>query len=751
MSTTSSHLLERLNPAQRLAVEAYGGPLLVLAGPGSGKTRVITHRIAYLIAERNVPASAILAVTFTNKAAREMTERLRTLVPGEGTQLTVGTFHAICARILRRDGTAIGIPRSFTIADDDDQESIVRRVVKDLDLDDKRNPPRMMLHRISAAKSNLIDPPTFRMTADNYVDEHVAVVYEHYQEALVAANLLDFDDLLVRTVELFHDVPTILQQYQERWQHLLVDEFQDTNIAQYALVRMLGGRYRNVCVVGDEDQSVYSWRQADIRNILNFEHDFPDAKTIVLEQNYRSTGHILSAARAIISPNKNRKDKKLFTDNETGDRLVLFEAGDENEEASYVATQIERAVAAGTARLGDIAVMYRMNSQSRVLEKTFLRRRLPHKVVGMRFFERKEIKDLLGYLRLCKNARDVASFDRIINVPARQIGSKTLADLRQWAARVGLSPPEAVLMLALGEELDPPCPIKARPRAALVEFGHCLLDLQAAMQRETVDRLLESILKRTGYLDYLRDGTQEAEQREENVRELIRVAQEFAGNPPEASLEAFLEDAALAADADEYDESADAVTLITLHAAKGLEFGTVFIVGLEEGICPHSRSVDEPNQLEEERRLLYVGVTRARRRLYLTFAARRTQFGESSPRIYSRFLKDLPDDVLQGAVHVLKLPRREWVTDSPSRSGLRPIAGVGSTFSRAAPAIEPVARPALVEVQPGYRVRHATFGEGVVISVTKKLDDLEVAVAFPNLPLKRLLQSYARLQVIGEK
>jgi DNA helicase-2/ATP-dependent DNA helicase PcrA len=744
MMNAATPILDHLNPQQRTAVVTQGVPLLVLAGPGSGKTRVITHRIAYLVDAVDAPASSILAVTFTNKAAREMVERLRTLVPGEQSQLTVGTFHAICARILRRDGAPVGVPRSFTIADDDDQLSLVRRVVKELEWDEKRNPPRLFLQRISAAKSKLLSPAEFSRGADDYADERAAVVYQHYQEALDAANLLDFDDLLVRTVRLFREHPSVLARYQERWVHLLVDEFQDTNLAQYALVRELGARYRNVCVVGDEDQSVYSWRQADIRNILNFESDFPEAQVVVLEQNYRSTRTILQAARAVIAPNRQRKDKRLFTENEVGERITVFEAYDENEEANYAATQIERLAAAGQLRLSDVAVMYRVNSQSRVVEKAFLRHRLPHKVVGTRFYERKEVRDLLAYLRLVHNPQDVASFDRIVNVPARQIGAKSLADLRVWASRLGITPLDALELLSVGEDMGVPCPIARRAQTALADFGRLLAGFRRLAAEVPVARLLDKIMRETGYLDALKDGTEEGESRQENVRELISVAEEFGHYDPAGSLAAFLEDAALAADADEYDASAEAVTLITLHAAKGLEFGVVFIVGLEDGICPHSRSIDEPAQLEEERRLFYVGVTRARRRLYLSYSLRRAQFGETSLRIPSRFFKDLPKELWQGTAPAVTGPRRDWA--GPSTAPVAPRAG-SPTFgalldSRRPTAPQPAAGRAF---RPGDRVQHARFGEGVVVNSEARGGDQEVTVAFPNLPVKRLLASLANL------
>lgn len=740
-------ILERLNPAQRNAVTTVDGPVLVLAGPGSGKTRVITHRIAYLLGYCNVSPYAVLAVTFTNKAAREMLERIRVLVPSQTSHLTIGTFHSICARILRRDGAAIGIAPNFTIADEDDQVAVIKRVLKDLDWDEKRNPPRALLSRISAAKSVLIGPREFASSADNYADEQTAVVYGRYQEALASADLLDFDDLLMSTVTLLNDCPTVLERYRERFVHILVDEFQDTNVAQYAIVRLLGGGHNNTCVVGDEDQSVYSWRHADIRNILNFERDFPGTRVIVLEQNYRSTRTILQAARKMIAPNRQRKDKSLFTENEVGERIVVFEAYDENEEANYVASQIERLVASQGVRLRDVAVMYRTNSQSRVFEKTFLRHHLPHKVVGMRFYERKEVRDVLAYLRLCYNANDVTSLDRIVNVPPRQIGAKTMSDLRVWSARLGVNVSEAIQYLATGQETAVPCPVGARARTALIEFGRTVEILRRASRELVVSRLIDKVLEVTGYGEFLKDGTEEGQGRWDNVRELISVAEEFSHYDPEASLAAFLEDAALAADADEYDASTDAVTMITLHAAKGLEFDVVFIAGLEEGICPHSRSIDDERQVEEERRLLYVGMTRARRRLFLTYAARRSQFGDAGARQPSRFFKDLSSDLVQGTARAIRGQGGGWARQDSLVS--RPITPRQRDGWLPGPTTVPRPPQPTVGFKPGDRVAHPKFGEGVVVSVERRGDDQEVTVAFPNLPIKRLLASLANLQILS--
>ena len=760
MRQDTQAILQRLNPDQLKAVTTVDGPVLVLAGPGSGKTRVITHRIAYLLGECDVPASAILAVTFTNKAAREMIERVRQLVPDRAGQLTIGTFHSICARFLRRDGAAIGVPPNFTIADEDDQSSLIKRVLKNLNWDEKRNPPRALLSRISAAKSLLIGPREFALSVADYADEQVATVYGRYQEELDAANLLDFDDLLVKTVTLFNESPSVSRRYQDRFVHVLVDEFQDTNVAQYAIVRQLGAGHNNTCVVGDEDQSVYSWRHADIRNILNFERDFPGTRVIILEQNYRSTGTILQAARKMISPNRQRKDKNLFTENEAGERIVVFEAYDENEEANYVASQVERLVATQGVRLRDVAIMYRTNAQSRVFEKTFLRHRLPHKVVGMRFYERKEIRDVLAYLRLCYNPNDVTSLDRVINVPPRQIGSKSLGDLRLWADRLGVSVTDAIQILARGQDVSVPCPLASRAQSALAEFGRTLASLSKASEDLVVARLLDRMLERTGYAEFLKDGSEEGQARLDNVRELLTVAEEFSHYEPGESLAAFLEDVALAADADEYDESSDAATLITLHAAKGLEFNVVFIGGLEEGICPHSRSVEDEHQLEEERRLLYVGITRARRRLFLTYAARRSQFGESGVRQPSRFFKDLPKDLVQGTARAVQERGQTW--SRPSTAVLRPSMGHGSLdrglYVRGAADRAPVPAPpahglssvpsSSATFHPGDRVVHPRFGEGVVVSAERRGDDQELTVAFPDLPIKRLLASYANLRAL---
>ncbi len=731
--------LEGLNPPQRQAVQAVGGPVLILAGPGSGKTRVITYRIAYLIAQAGVRPHSILAVTFTNKAAREMIGRLRELVPGAVERLTIGTFHAVCARLLRREGKAIGLDPTFSIYDDDDQLSVVRQALRDLNLDEKQYSPRSILGHISAAKAELRGPLEYAEHASSYIEEIVLRVYRRYQELLAESQALDFDDLLLTTIRLFREAPAVLEKLQDRYQHVLVDEFQDTNVAQYAVVKQLAGKHRNVCVVGDPDQSIYTWRRADIRNILNFERDFPDCQTILLEQNYRSTKTILAAAQSIISANRLRKDKRLWTDNEEGVPVTVFEAYNDEEEAGYVVSEIERLVAQGEVRLRDCAVLYRTNAQSRKLEEVFLRRRMPHRVVGIRFYQRKEIKDVLAYLRCLANPDDAASLLRIINVPARGIGEKTVAELQRWAAKQGLSAYRALLRLASDEPADGlASTFTTRVARQLVGFVEMMEELrEASAERDLVD-LIKLVVARTGYGEMLtEDQTEEGEDRRDNVLELTRVAAEFADLRPEAGLASFLEEAALASDVDEYDENADAVALITLHAAKGLEFPVVFLVGMEDGIFPHARSIDDPERLEEERRLCYVGVTRAKHRLYLVYAAHRTLYGNTVANVPSRFLADVP----------AKLTRGHHGT--PGSRGLRRphVAPAGPTLA-AAPG-RPRASASGSRFAPGDRVRHAKFGEGIVVKSVLTKDDEEVEVAFPKVGVKKLSTAFAPLEKLG--
>ncbi|MFQ6015209.1 MAG: ATP-dependent helicase [Anaerolineae bacterium] len=743
-----------LNPAQREAVEITEGPILVLAGPGSGKTRVLVYRVAYLIRERRVRPYRIMAVTFTNKAAREMKERLYHLLDDHLPDITIGTFHAICARILRREIHHIGLDNRFVIYDDGDQLGLIAQALKDLSLDEKRYRPRAVQGAISRAKSELVDVAQYSQQAMTYWQEVVARVYQRYQELLAANNALDFDDLLMTAVRLFEEDVDTRHQYQERYLHILVDEFQDTNVAQYQLVKMLAAKHRNLFVVGDPDQSIYSWRNADPRNILSFENDYPEARVVLLEQNYRSTQTILDAAHAIILANQQRKDKRLWTENEQGLPITVVEAYNEKEEADYVVREIERLVARGLCRAGDCAVMYRTNAQSRVLEDAFVRHGVPYKLVGAtRFYERREVKDVLAYLRLAHNPFDNVSLLRIINVPPRGIGRKTVALLEKQAAKLGVPLYTALQLMTASKETGeaegadvpslPPSPFGTRARQTLTAFITLLHKLMAVKNEMNVVDLLDLILQRTGYSEYIRDGSDEGEDRWDNVMELRGVAQDFAALEPEEGLVTFLEEVALVSDVDNYDERVDAPTLLTLHMAKGLEFPVVFIVGLEEGIFPHSRSMEDPAQMEEERRLCYVGITRTRRRLYLIYTFRRTLFGESVVNDPSRFLRDLPIGLIKG-----REPEGEeggWELEPyqaaddhalPHAPGMMRIKGEGLPLSKGERCFA-----------AGDRVRHPQFGEGIVINSVLKKDDEEVTVAFVGQGKpKRLLASYARLE-----
>ncbi|MEI7771254.1 MAG: UvrD-helicase domain-containing protein, partial [Chloroflexales bacterium] len=641
-------LFSGLNPAQRRAVEAVDGPVLVLAGPGSGKTRVLTHRIAYLIREVGVDPYSILAVTFTNKASREMRERLDALVgPADAHALTAGTFHSLCARFLRRDIVHLGRERDFAIYDSDDQERLMRRVLRELNLDEKKNPPRAIHARISSAKNELVSPAEFARLNRTYADEIAARCYERYQKLLRESNALDFDDLLVEMVHIFELFPEVLARYQERYAYLLVDEYQDTNRVQYTLVRQLAGGRRNLFAVGDDDQSVYGWRGADIRNILQFEQDYPDAQVILLEQNYRSTQAILDAAQAVIAGGGKKKHvKKLWTENGAGLQVSLHEGYDQDEEANFVADEIARLVASGDYRYGDCAVMYRMNAQSRALEESLIARGVRYQIVGgTRFYERKEIKDVLAYLRLAYNPYDSVSLGRVLNWPGRGIGERTEAELLRWAIELGVPVFQALREL----ESDTPSSLSARTKGALLSFLAGIDGLIAARAELPLIELIDLILGRMDVrAALLKDyDAEEAEDRWSNVQELRNVAAEYGGLPIESQLPTYLEEIALVAEVDKMDGKADAVTCITLHQAKGLEYPAVFLVGMEEGLLPHSRSSDDRDKVEEERRLLYVGMTRARQRLYLCYAFRRVSYGRVNVSTPTRFLADIPKQLLK--------------------------------------------------------------------------------------------------------
>jgi DNA helicase-2/ATP-dependent DNA helicase PcrA len=795
--TLMSDILAGLNPAQREAAQYIQGPLLILAGPGSGKTRVITHRVAFLIRECGINPYNVMAVTFTNKAAREMKERLYHLV-GEASlqRLTIGTFHAFCAILLRRDGAAMGLDPHFVIYDASDQLSTIRKAMKALQLDEKQFPPRPILSAISAAKNEMIGVSDF--AADNYRNEIIRRVYERYQALLTENKALDFDDLLLQAVRLLRDQAEVRARYQNRYVHVLVDEFQDTNVVQYQLIRLLSGKYNNVCVVGDEDQSIYKFRKADIRNILNFEKDFPKSKVIVLEQNYRSTQTILDVARSVIAPNKERKDKRLWTENAAGTLVTVHETYDEREEGLYVLQEIERLVKAPKTppnpfrpaakraesapaasepfHYRDFAVMYRTNAQSRAVEDAFVRASIPYRLLGAtRFYERREIKDVLAYLRLVHNPYDNLSLLRIINVPTRGLGARTLGELERAAEHAGVPIYVALQMLKVGARRAPAgaeeapavglqLPVGGRMQEQLIAFLDLLDGLVAAREGEVLE-LLDRLLDKTGYGAFVLDGTEEGKERWQNVRELRTVAQQYDNEAPEASLGGFLEQVALVSDVDNYEEKVDAVTLLTLHSAKGLEFPVVFIVGMEEGLIPHSRAiegaVENPGEMEEERRLCYVGITRAMRQLYVVYAFRRTLWGSSQPRDPSRFLADIPPNLVKGRSPSAINQQLPWGA-KPS-TGLPGAPGLGRTSRAGAPPVRVVegrpgrpAGPAELPAQgsgsgasyrTGEKVRHAKFGEGIIIEAKPGGADGEVTVAFQgSVGIKRLSLAYAPLE-----
>ncbi len=727
-------LLNTLNPQQKQAVTAGPGPVLVLAGPGSGKTRVLTHRIAWLIAAEGVRPYQILAVTFTNKAAREMESRLQQVLGSEATHgMALGTFHAICARLLRRQAEYLPLESNFVILDADDQERLVKNVVRDLNLDEKRYRPASLHASISRAKNELIGPDDYPVST--YRDEIVRRVYAEYQRRLIASNAADFDDLLLYMVRLLEEQPAVREKYARRFLHLLVDEFQDTNLVQYLLIKQFASVHRNVFCVGDPDQSIYRWRGADWRNVQRFEQDFPDARVILLEQNYRSRQIILDAAMAVIDRAAHRRRKQLFTDRGPGEKIVFYEAADEYAEASFVVDTIAQLVASGQVEPRQCAVMYRTNAQSRVLEEAFLAARLPYRLVGaQRFYSRREIKDLIAFLRLIHNPADETSLDRVINVPPRGIGEKTLATLHRVARQHDLAPGLVLLDLARGAE-SPFWPhFSGRSVIPLADFGLSLTNWRAAAATLTVPELFDRLLTDLNYREYLQDDTEQGLERWENVQELRRLALEYATR----SLDEFLQDIALISDQDTLSE-ANAPTLLTLHAAKGLEFDVVFIVGLDDGILPHSRSFDDPEAMEEERRLFYVGITRARDRLYLVRAVYRGGYGYGEELPPSRYLDDLPSHLLQG---VSRSGRR-----NASPSDRRAWSAADRAFS--SPLAEHPAPIRSPRFTAGMRVQHPLWGEGLVMESKIQDGDELVDVFFDSVGFKRLAASLARLTPVS--
>lgn len=729
--------LQALNPEQREAVEHPAGPLLIFAGAGSGKTRVITFRIARLM-QSGVPGHRILAVTFTNKAAREMRGRVEELIGDAAKNMWIGTFHALCARILRIDGKAIGLDPNFVIYDDTDQLSLIREVFKAKNIDDKSIQPRAVLNEISSAKEKLLSPEKYSDKATGFFERIAADVYKSYNVLLHKANALDFDDILYFTNRLLDQRKDVLEKYQTRFLHVLVDEYQDVNFAQYNIVHLLAGMHRNVVVVGDDDQSIYAWRGADVSLILRFGSDYPDAKIVKLERNYRSTKTILSAANEVIRQNRARAHKQLWTENDEGVPITLTQVGTEHDEGMLVADRILRDTRSGRRRFGDFAVLYRTNAQSRVMEEAFLTMRIPHILVGgQRFYERKEIKDMIAYLRLTWNSRDDVSLRRSINVPPRGIGATSLASVEKWAVDHGAQ----LWTSILDQEVQHGLPKKAA--SAVRAFASVIQEAQEIAEMGPVTPVLRSLLSGSGYVDMLKaEHSEEALGRLENLQELLNVTAEYDASSDEPSLGGFLESVSLVADVDSLSVEGDAVTLMTLHSAKGLEFPVVFLTGLEEGVFPHSRSLNTDAEVEEERRLCYVGMTRAREELHLVHAHRRSVYGTPNFNRRSRFLEDIPTnllDTLNAGGYEPPVVR----SVSQERSGTYTVSEPKKMEAPKAPLWRP-------PFEIGQRVRHLKFGMGVVVSCNPVKDDVEVTVAFPGVVgVKKLVQKFAKLEAVS--
>ena len=755
-------ILNDLNPQQRQAVVAPAGPVLVLAGPGSGKTRVLTNRIAYLINQMGAQPYQILAVTFTNKAAREMEARLGKVLDRSVQGIWLGTFHAICARILRREQAYLPFTSSFVIFDDDDQNTLIKRAVKDLNLDEKLYKPASVRAAISNAKNNLILPKEY--PASTYRDEVIARIYARYQELLISNNAVDFDDLLLYTWKLMQDNPTVREAYAKRLQYVLVDEFQDTNTVQYELLRHLSSFHNNLFVVGDEDQSIYRWRGADYRNVLRFEEDYRGNQKILLEQNYRSTQIILDAARAVIDHNRYRTPKRLkaLPERGQGEKLSLYEAVDDHGEAAYVVETIQQHVSSMRAKAGEFAVMYRTNAQSRLLEEAFLRAGMPYRLVGaQRFYGRREVKDIICYLRVVQNPSDEISLARVVNVPPRGLGDKAQVSLQMAAQAAKISAGHVLLDLAARGKESPHWEILGRTARMLADVGALLASWREQLDTGTIPDLFDHILADTGYREYIDDATDEGAGRWENVQELRRLAYEYQ----ERGLSAFLENLALVSDQDTIPEETEAPTLLTLHAAKGLEFPLVFITGLDDGMLPHNRALDDPEEMAEERRLFYVGITRAKKRVFLVRAAQRSTYGSFQDSVPSRFLEDIPSEMIQNASPRGYSSRRasssynnNW-GDSRSMRSSGSNTGSSSTISHPTPNSSSQGRgpstplrqaaPILpARYRAGMRVTHPNWGEGLVIDSRVQDGDETIDVAFESVGFKRLLGSLANLQII---
>ncbi len=748
LTSLTDNLLFGLSERQRDAVTHIDGPLLIIAGPGSGKTRVMAHRVAYLIGVTGVPPWKILAVTFTNKAARELLERCERLVGSGSNELQVRTFHGFCSRVLRSDGENVGLKSDFTIYDPDDQARVTRRILEDIDIDPKQFPPRSVLGVISDAKNNLQSPEHLSKRTETYRDEVISRIYEAYEASLLRANAVDFDDLLLKTYTLLEGHPEMLEKYQQRFEHLLVDEFQDTNPLQFQVARLLALKSRNICVVGDPDQSIYSWRHADPSNLTDFQSTFNETKIVTLDQSYRSTQIILEAADSVIGNNDERMEKNLWTENDRGARITVAEAYNEEEEA--------RLVLQATAELHDkhgidrneIAVMYRVNAQSRAFEVTCNREGIPYRLVGgVKFYDRKEVKDTLAFLRVVANPADDAALERVINVPARGISAKSLTELRRVSLANNVPILDVILDISRvksGDEEPAAYVITLAIRAlnSIAKFGDLITRLiEQSLALDTTE-LIDLTVERTGYGAMLREDKERGEERMENLQELRASAEQFSGSEERGQLSDFLENVALVSDVDglqggdDSDIDADAITLITLHQAKGLEYDAVFLVGLEDGILPHSRSVEDPAQIEEERRLLYVGMTRARKRLYMFRAFQRRFHGQSGSQMASRFLLEIPESLIttqniRGHSRVAdRIPDPMWTKRAASTPAPRPATRSADEFL------------------PGEKVRHDAFGEGVVVSSSGSGNDTQVTVAFVGEGVKRLMLSFAPIERI---
>ena len=753
--------LAKLNPEQKEAVLHRDGPLLILAGAGSGKTRVITYRIAHLIGNADAEPDQVLAVTFTNKAAGEMRERVEGLIGEDARGVWLSTFHALCARLLRREAPKIGLSRDFVIYDSSDQVAVVKQIEKELGIDDKFVPPRQALSRISHARNRMEGPDSLRGSY-NLRDEQIAKIFERYVAALKESNALDFDDLLLKTVELFETSEQVRDFYSRKFKYVMIDEYQDTNRPQYLLIRRLAEAHRNLAVVGDPDQSIYKWRGADLRNILDFEHDFPAARTVRLEQNYRSTQVILDAATAVIRQNRNRKDKRLWTDRAGGSRIVAFRGTDELEEADFIVRTLRQARAADVDTMS--AVLYRINAQSRAIEDSLMRENVPYKIIGgVRFYERKEIKDVLAYLKLLINPYDDVSLRRVINVPARGVGKGVMDGLQ--ALDPTLLDADAPPLLAVGLREVPSSrslwaklsyavdesKLPSRAVSSLRAFRELLTSLAQVAREEQVSIVIGKMLDQTGYLKSLRDeNSEEANERIENLMELVSAARDYEVREVEASLGGFVDRLSLLSEADEESGTREArVWLMTMHAAKGLEFPVVVIAGMEEGLFPHSRAADDEAEIEEERRLCYVGMTRAQSQLVLTSAARRRVFGEYQATEPSRFLDEVPSELVDRIAPAWNSAYQSSFQHSHYEFRTNPYGRKGPERAREREASYDYSSEdqSINGLRSGLRVRHPQFGVGTVVSVEEHNDDLKVTVRFPSVGVKKLLSKYAKLEL----